>query len=233
MRRWLALVAVRPPLARLILPSVHHIMRDGVPGDLCFRRASHLAQASQDAFGTPPRRRPLASTCCLLEGRYHLFSRASLVSLVHLVSLPSPRFFSALYSFFFCPCRFLFSFQLLPFTTTFSVLCIDIFTPPVAIMKLPTMSLSMPLPVILILRITQGVFALLVLSLSGFGKTTKGLLPYWKERGLTRIPVAHWYNTTTTLPSPSSINFLIFGSVWSFLSLVCIQILPRFLPRST
>ncbi len=43
-------------------------------------------------------------------------------------------------------------------------------------MKLPTMSLSMPLPVILILRITQGVFALLVLSLSGFGKKTQDWL---------------------------------------------------------
>ncbi len=45
--------------------------------------------------------------------------------------------------------------------------------------------------------------------------------------------MANWYNTSTTLASPSSINFLIFGAAWSFISLVCIEVLPRFLPRST
>ncbi|KAG7294282.1 hypothetical protein NEMBOFW57_004353 [Staphylotrichum longicolle] len=70
---------------------------------------------------------------------------------------------------------------------------------------------SMSFPLILIVRVIQGVFAALVLVLSSF--------------------VAHWYNTTTTLASPSPINFLIFGAIWSYISLVCIEILPRFLPR--
>ncbi|KAK4235605.1 membrane-associating domain-containing protein [Achaetomium macrosporum] len=70
--------------------------------------------------------------------------------------------------------------------------------------------MSLPLP--LIIRVTQGVFALIVLSLSGF--------------------VAHWYNTVTAFPSPPEINFLIFGAIWSWLSLVCIEVLPRFLPRT-
>ncbi|KAK3293392.1 membrane-associating domain-containing protein [Chaetomium fimeti] len=74
-------------------------------------------------------------------------------------------------------------------------------------MKLANMSFSL----MLLIRVCQGVFALLVLILSGF--------------------VANWYRTTTSLPSPSQINFLLFGAIWSFISLACIEILPRFLPR--
>ncbi|KAK4038940.1 membrane-associating domain-containing protein [Parachaetomium inaequale] len=69
----------------------------------------------------------------------------------------------------------------------------------------------MSFPLMLIIRATQGVFALLVLILSGF--------------------VANWYNTTTTFSSPSQVNFLVFAAVWSFVSLACIEVLPRFLPR--
>ncbi|KAL2127433.1 hypothetical protein VTI74DRAFT_10751 [Chaetomium olivicolor] len=75
--------------------------------------------------------------------------------------------------------------------------------------NLPTMSFS----VMLVIRITQGLFASLVLILSGF--------------------VANWYNTTTTVPTPSEIKFLIFGAIWSCLSLLCIEVMiPRFLPRT-
>jgi len=63
----------------------------------------------------------------------------------------------------------------------------------------------------LIIRAIQGLFAILVLILSAF--------------------VANWYSTTTSYPSPSQVNFLIFGAVWSFFSLACIEVLPRFLPR--
>ncbi|KAK4121781.1 hypothetical protein N657DRAFT_577109 [Parathielavia appendiculata] len=67
-------------------------------------------------------------------------------------------------------------------------------------------------PLMLLIRVTQGVFALLVLILSGF--------------------VAHWYNSSTSLNSPAQINYLIFTAIWSFLSLASIQLLPRFLPRT-
>ncbi|SPQ27305.1 ad09652d-4cbd-459c-aa10-f0f23cd27e33 [Thermothielavioides terrestris] len=63
----------------------------------------------------------------------------------------------------------------------------------------------------LIIRVAQGVFALVGLGLSAF--------------------VTNWYMTTTTVSSPSQINFLIFSSIWSFLSLACIVVLPRLLPR--
>lgn len=38
---------VPPPLARLILPPARHVMRDSVPGDLCFRGRlrPHTSQA--------------------------------------------------------------------------------------------------------------------------------------------------------------------------------------------
>ncbi|KAK4146535.1 membrane-associating domain-containing protein [Dichotomopilus funicola] len=74
-------------------------------------------------------------------------------------------------------------------------------------MKLTNLSF----PLITILRATQGVFAALILILSAF--------------------VANWYNTTTPSPSPSQVNFLLFGAVWSMLSLAAIELLPRFLTR--
>ncbi|KAJ4307116.1 hypothetical protein N0V88_000493 [Collariella sp. IMI 366227] len=71
----------------------------------------------------------------------------------------------------------------------------------------------MPFSVLLVLRITQGLFAAMVLVLSAF--------------------VANWYRTSTTIPSPSEINFLLFTACWSSLSLLGIEVLiPRFLPRS-
>ncbi|KAH6848382.1 membrane-associating domain-containing protein [Chaetomium sp. MPI-CAGE-AT-0009] len=74
-------------------------------------------------------------------------------------------------------------------------------------MKLANMSF----PLMLLIRVSQGVFALLVIILSGY--------------------VANWYRTATAFPSPSQVNFLIFGGAWSFISLACIELLPRFLPR--
>ncbi|KAH6622875.1 membrane-associating domain-containing protein [Chaetomium tenue] len=70
---------------------------------------------------------------------------------------------------------------------------------------------SMSFPLMLLIRISQGVFALLVIILSGF--------------------VANWYTTTTPFPSPSQVNFLLFSGVWSLISIACIELLPRFLPR--
>ncbi|KAK4222413.1 membrane-associating domain-containing protein [Podospora fimiseda] len=61
--------------------------------------------------------------------------------------------------------------------------------------------------ILLILRIFQSLFAVLVLALSSF--------------------VAHWYNTTTVVSSPSQINFLIFIAIFSILSVTSLVILPR------
>ncbi|KAL2019439.1 hypothetical protein VTK56DRAFT_9644 [Thermocarpiscus australiensis] len=63
------------------------------------------------------------------------------------------------------------------------------------------------------IRVTQGIHALVVIVLSSF--------------------VAHWYNTTTVLSSPSEINFLIFSGIWSVFSLACIEAIPRFFPRAS
>ncbi|KAK4102587.1 hypothetical protein N658DRAFT_393630, partial [Parathielavia hyrcaniae] len=69
------------------------------------------------------------------------------------------------------------------------------------------------LPLMFLIRGAQGVFALLVLILSGF--------------------VAHWYNSKTTLSSPTQINYLIFTAIWSILSLASIESLPRMFPRTS
>ncbi|KAK4186601.1 marvel domain-containing protein, partial [Podospora australis] len=69
----------------------------------------------------------------------------------------------------------------------------------------------MGLNIILPLRIVQGLFAVVVLILSSF--------------------VAHWYSVKTVISSPSQINFLLFGALWSFLSLTYLELIPRFLPR--
>jgi hypothetical protein len=43
--------------------------------------------------------------------------------------------------------------------------------------------------------------------------------------------VAHWYNADTLTASPSQINFLIFVPLFSFLSIVYLEVTPRFLAR--
>jgi len=60
-------------------------------------------------------------------------------------------------------------------------------------------------------RILQGVFALIVLSLSGY--------------------VARWYNEDTLTASPGQINFLIFLPCFSFFSIAYLEITPRFLSK--
>ncbi|KAJ9141894.1 hypothetical protein NKR23_g7543 [Pleurostoma richardsiae] len=66
---------------------------------------------------------------------------------------------------------------------------------------------------VLPLRIVQGVFAVIVLGLSGY--------------------VANWYNVDTLTSSPSQINFLVFTPVFSILSIAYLELAPRFLPRFT
>ncbi|KAK4197579.1 membrane-associating domain-containing protein [Triangularia verruculosa] len=74
--------------------------------------------------------------------------------------------------------------------------------------------MSLSKKITLPLRAIQGVFALVVLALSGY--------------------VAHWYNTTTVISSPSEINFLFFCSLWSLLSIATLEILiPRVIAPKT
>ncbi|KAK4167405.1 membrane-associating domain-containing protein [Cladorrhinum sp. PSN259] len=69
-----------------------------------------------------------------------------------------------------------------------------------------------PSALLLPIRIFQGLFSTLVLALSAF--------------------VAHWYNTTTVVSSPTQINFLLFIGTFSVLSIACLEIFPRIFPRA-
>ncbi|KAL8789375.1 MAG: hypothetical protein Q9195_006848 [Heterodermia aff. obscurata] len=63
------------------------------------------------------------------------------------------------------------------------------------------------------LRAAQFVFAIITLGLTGYA--------------------AHWYNTFSLYgSSPSRINFLIFASVWTLLSLLYLTLTPRFVPSA-
>ncbi|KAA6410046.1 MAG: hypothetical protein FRX48_06660 [Lasallia pustulata] len=62
------------------------------------------------------------------------------------------------------------------------------------------------------LRILQFLLAIIVLALTSY--------------------VAHWYNTRTISPSPHSINFLIFTSVWTLLSVLYLGLSPSYSPRA-
>jgi len=63
------------------------------------------------------------------------------------------------------------------------------------------------------LRIAQGVFAIVVLGLSAY--------------------VAHWYDADTLTASPSQINFLIFAPLFTFISVLYLEITPRFLTKAS
>ncbi|WYZ37580.1 hypothetical protein EsH8_II_001086 [Colletotrichum jinshuiense] len=63
------------------------------------------------------------------------------------------------------------------------------------------------------LRIVQGVFSLVVLSLSAY--------------------IANWYNMDTMTSSPSQINFLVFVPLWSFISIAYLEVVPKFAPRAS
>lgn len=63
------------------------------------------------------------------------------------------------------------------------------------------------------LRIAQGIFAVVVVGLSGY--------------------VAHWYDADTLTASPAQINFLVFVPIFSFISLAYLEITPRFLSKAS
>ncbi|KAK3315273.1 membrane-associating domain-containing protein [Apodospora peruviana] len=66
---------------------------------------------------------------------------------------------------------------------------------------------------ILPFRAVQLVFSLVVLGLSAY--------------------VANWYNMDTLTASPGQINFLIFASLWSLISIAVVEGLPRFFPKAS
>ncbi|TDZ25070.1 hypothetical protein C8034_v001605 [Colletotrichum sidae] len=66
---------------------------------------------------------------------------------------------------------------------------------------------------ILPLRIVQGSLALVILALSAY--------------------VANWYNMDTMTSSPTQVNFLVFVPIWSFLSILYLEVVPRFAPRAS
>ncbi|KAH7354875.1 membrane-associating domain-containing protein [Rhexocercosporidium sp. MPI-PUGE-AT-0058] len=67
--------------------------------------------------------------------------------------------------------------------------------------------------ILLPVRIAQGVFALVTMGLSSY--------------------VAHWYNNDTLTASPSQVNFLIFVSLWSFISIAYLELAPRFMAKAS
>ncbi|KAL2070697.1 hypothetical protein VTL71DRAFT_13723 [Oculimacula yallundae] len=71
------------------------------------------------------------------------------------------------------------------------------------------MSPNLLLPI----RIAQGVFALVTMGLSSY--------------------VAHWYNNDTLTASPSQVNFLIFVSLHTFISIAYLELCPRFMAKAS
>ncbi|KAK6066245.1 hypothetical protein SCUP234_02391 [Seiridium cupressi] len=71
----------------------------------------------------------------------------------------------------------------------------------------------MPSPIVLGLRAAQLVFAFVVLGLSAY--------------------VANWYNVDTLTSSPSQINWLLFCSLFTIISVFYLELAPRFMPKFT
>jgi len=71
----------------------------------------------------------------------------------------------------------------------------------------------MAIGLLLPLRIVQVIFAVVVLGLSSY--------------------VANWYDADTLTASPSQINFLIFVPPFSFISIVYLEVVSRFVPKAS
>ncbi|KAH8778696.1 membrane-associating domain-containing protein [Diaporthe sp. PMI_573] len=69
----------------------------------------------------------------------------------------------------------------------------------------------MGFPLILALRAVQGVFAVVILGLTAY--------------------VANWYNVDTLTSSPSQVNFLVFVSLFSLLSVAYLEGVTKFKPQ--
>ncbi|CAG8976322.1 hypothetical protein HYALB_00005729 [Hymenoscyphus albidus] len=71
----------------------------------------------------------------------------------------------------------------------------------------------MPFKLLLPLRIAQFVFSIIVLGLSSY--------------------VSHWYDVDTLTSSPSQVNFLVFVPVFSFISMIYLEVVPRFMQKAS
>lgn len=72
---------------------------------------------------------------------------------------------------------------------------------------------NMPSMVILGLRAVQLVFAIIIMGLSAY--------------------VANWYNVDTLTSSPSQINWLLFSSIYTMISVAYLELAPRFMPKGS
>ncbi|KAL1843007.1 hypothetical protein VTJ49DRAFT_3484 [Mycothermus thermophilus] len=87
-------------------------------------------------------------------------------------------------------------------------------------MKFPAMKTKLPtFPLNRVVRTMQAMFALLVLVLSASGKIA------WGDK------ITRWYHAMTPLPTPAQTTFLLAVAAWSLISLIAIELLPRFLPQ--
>ncbi|QSZ34530.1 hypothetical protein DSL72_006124 [Monilinia vaccinii-corymbosi] len=71
------------------------------------------------------------------------------------------------------------------------------------------MSIGLLLPI----RMAQAIFAIVILGLSGY--------------------INHWFNKDTLTASPSEINFLVFVPVFTLLSILYLELAPRFMSRAS
>ncbi|KAI0137350.1 membrane-associating domain-containing protein [Xylariales sp. AK1849] len=67
--------------------------------------------------------------------------------------------------------------------------------------------------IILALRGVQLVMAVVVLGLSAY--------------------IANWYNVDTMTKSPSQVNWLLFSSLWTIISVLYLELTPKFVPRAS
>ncbi|KAI0096521.1 membrane-associating domain-containing protein [Daldinia grandis] len=65
--------------------------------------------------------------------------------------------------------------------------------------------------VFLAIRVAQLVFGIILLGLTAY--------------------VAHWYNVDTLTSSPSQINLLLFASLYTIVSVLYLELAPRFVPK--
>lgn len=89
----------------------------------------------------------------------------------------------------------------------------------------------MGFPLTLAIRAVQAVFAIIILGLTGYGMDCP------QHRLETGTPctdwmvVANWYNVDTLTSSPSQVNFLLFASLFTLLSVVYLEAVPKFMPK--
>ncbi|KAG9232493.1 membrane-associating domain-containing protein, partial [Amylocarpus encephaloides] len=63
------------------------------------------------------------------------------------------------------------------------------------------------------LRVAQFVFSIVILGLSAY--------------------VAHWYDVDTLTSSPAQVNFLVFVPIFSFVSIIYLEVVPRFMQKAS